>query len=83
MVVEEARTIIGFIYNHGYVMPVMRERCGCDIVWLCVTCFTTNYIALQNILNNKVDLKTLFIHLNSLTTGRRTSGMICSRIDYV
>ena len=59
-VVEDARTLTNFIYNYGYVLTMMRERCGGDIVRPGVTCFATNYITLQSILNKKAGLKQLF-----------------------
>lgn len=42
----EARTVMTFIYNHGYVFTLMREKCGGDIVHLGFIQFATNYIAL-------------------------------------
>lgn len=45
-VVEKARTVTTLIYNHGYVLTMMREKCEGDIVWLGVTHFATNFIAL-------------------------------------
>lgn len=83
--VEDARTITNFIYNHGYVLAMMRERCGGDIVRPGVTRFATNYIALHSILNKKVGLKQLFTSSqwynyreSNTPTGQLIESIVCN-----
>ena len=56
-VINNARKIANFIYNQGWLLAQMRKYCGGDIVWLEATRFATNYIALDNLLKKRVDLK--------------------------
>ena len=55
------RKITNFIYNHGWLVAKMRQVCGEDIVRPGATRFSTNYIALNNLLKKMVDLKKVFI----------------------
>ena len=48
-VINNARKITNFIYNHGWLLAQMRKYCGGDIVRPRVTRFATNYIALDNL----------------------------------
>ncbi|XP_077249199.1 uncharacterized protein LOC143888647 [Tasmannia lanceolata] len=59
-VVDEARSVTNFLYNHGYILSIMRNMCGGDLVRPGLTRFATNYIALQSMLDKKVGLKQLF-----------------------
>ncbi|XP_077242611.1 uncharacterized protein LOC143883140 [Tasmannia lanceolata] len=59
-VVTEVRSVTNFLYNHGYVLSLMREKCGGDLVRPGLTRFATNYMALQSMLDKKVGLKQLF-----------------------
>ena len=59
--ITNARKITNFIYNHGWLLAIMRKVCGRDIVRLGATRFAENYIALANLLKNKDDLKKIFI----------------------
>ena len=49
--------ITNFIYNRGWLLAKMRKVCGGEIVRLEATRFATNYIALESLLKNRVDLK--------------------------
>ncbi|KAL6350543.1 hypothetical protein AAG906_019190 [Vitis piasezkii] len=46
-VINNARKITNFIYNHGWLLAQMRLYCGGDIVRPGATRFATNYIALD------------------------------------
>ena len=48
-VINNARKITNFIYNHGWLLAQMRKYCGGDIVRPRVTRFATNYIALDSL----------------------------------
>ena len=52
-VINNARKITNFIYNHGWLLAQMRNYCGGDIVRPGGTRFATNYIALNNLLKKK------------------------------
>eukprot|EP00261_Vitis_vinifera_P016125 XP_010644834.1 PREDICTED: uncharacterized protein LOC104877739 [Vitis vinifera] len=60
-VINNARKITNFIYNHGWLLAQMRLYCGGDIVRPGATRFATNYIALDSLLKKRVDLKKLFM----------------------
>ena len=49
-VINNARKITNFIYNHGWLLAQMRKYCGGDIIRPEATRFTTNYIALDSLL---------------------------------
>ena len=60
-VINNARKITNFIYNHGWLLAQMRNYCGGDIVRPGATRFATNYIALDSLLKKNADLKKLFM----------------------
>ena len=60
-VINTARKITNFIYNHGWLLAQMRKYCGGDIVRPGATRFATNHIALDNLIKKMVDLKKLFM----------------------
>ena len=60
-VINNAHKITNFIYNHGWLLAQMRLYCGGDIVRPGATRFATNYIALDNLLKKRADLKKLFM----------------------
>ncbi|XP_077232424.1 uncharacterized protein LOC143869749 [Tasmannia lanceolata] len=53
-VVAEAISMTNFIYNHEYVLSLMREKCRGDLVRHGLTRFATNYVALQSMLDKKI-----------------------------
>ena len=59
--ITNARKIINFIYNHGWLVAKMRKVCGWDIVRPGVTRFVTNCITLESLLKKRDDLKKIFI----------------------
>ncbi|XP_077216017.1 uncharacterized protein LOC143850677 [Tasmannia lanceolata] len=84
-IVAEARSVTNFIYNHGYVLSLMREKCGGDLVCLGLTRFATNYVALQSMLNKKVGLKQLFsssewndYRESKSAVGQKAEGLVSS-----
>ena len=60
-VINNARKITNFIYNHCWLLVEMRKYCGEDIVRPGATRFATNHIALESLLKKRVDLKKLFM----------------------
>ena len=59
--IGNGRKITNFIYNHGWLLAKIRQVCGGDIVRPRATRIATNYIALDNLLKKRVDLKKIFI----------------------
>ena len=59
--ITNARKITNFIYNHGWLLVKVRKVCGGDIVRPGATRFASNYIALENLLKKRADLKKIFI----------------------
>ena len=55
--ITNARKIINFIYNHGWLLAKMRKVCGGNIVCPWATRFATNYIALESLLKKMAHLK--------------------------
>jgi hypothetical protein len=60
-IVESAKSITKFIYNHAYVLSLMRRFTNIRELVLAITCFTTSFISLQSILACMRDLKMMFV----------------------
>ncbi|KAH9310967.1 hypothetical protein KI387_026002, partial [Taxus chinensis] len=61
-VVEDTRNITKFIYNHTWVLNLMREHTnGKELVRSGVTRFATNFITLQSIATSLTSLKQMFV----------------------
>ncbi|XP_059077215.1 uncharacterized protein LOC131068578 isoform X1 [Cryptomeria japonica] len=61
-VVEDGRNITKYIYNHTWVLNLMREHTeGKDLVRSGVTRFATNFLTLQSILATLPNLKRMFV----------------------
>ena len=50
-VVHECKQIIEYIYNHNWVLSLMREYTEGELSRPAVTRFATNFLSLQNLLN--------------------------------
>ena len=59
--IRNTRKITNFIYNHGWLLAKKRQVCGGDIVHPGATRFAKNYITLDSLLKNRIDLKKVFI----------------------
>ena len=71
--ITNARKIINFIYNHGWLLATMRKVCGVDIVRLGATRFAINYIALASLLKKRADLN---IFISRMTVGHEVEGLM-------
>ena len=60
-VVKIAQTITRFIYNHTWVLSLMRTYTGGKILRPGITRFATNYIALNSLLQKKTALRQMFV----------------------
>ena len=59
--INNARKITNFIYNHDWLLAEMRKYCGGDIVGPGAIRFSTNYIVFDSLLKKRVDLKKMFM----------------------
>jgi hypothetical protein len=59
--VDTAQSITRFIYNHTWVLSLMRKYTGGEILRPAVTRFATNYIALDSLLQKKAALRQMFV----------------------
>ncbi|CAL8116536.1 unnamed protein product [Prunus armeniaca] len=59
-VINNARKLTNYIYNHSWLLAQMRIFCQGDLVRPGATRFATNYITINSILNKKAGLKQLF-----------------------
>jgi len=61
-VVEKAKSITKYLYNHTIVLNAMRIYTeGKEIVRPAVTRFATNFISLQSMVEQKINLKRVFL----------------------
>jgi hypothetical protein len=61
-VIEDGRNIAKYIYNHTWVLSLMREHTGGkDLVRAGVTRFATNFLNLESILETLLDLRRMFV----------------------
>ena len=81
--INTARKITKFIYNHGWLLATMRKVCGGDIMGPGATRFVKNYIVLASLLKKRADLKKIFISdewashkLSRTTVGREVEGLM-------
>ncbi|CAL8161657.1 unnamed protein product [Prunus armeniaca] len=56
-VINKARKLTNYIYNHGWLLAQMRIFCQGDLVRPNATQFATNYITINSILNKKAGLR--------------------------
>ena len=60
--VEEAKIITKFIYNHTWVLSLMREHTGGkEIIRSGIARFVSNFLALQNLFEVEPPLKRMLI----------------------
>ncbi|XVE88841.1 hypothetical protein DITRI_Ditri19aG0101300 [Diplodiscus trichospermus] len=77
-VVEQAKKITQFIYNHNWVCNFLKKFTkGRDILRPGITRFATNFIALESIMRNRIGLRNMFEFEAWLATkfGKATSGL--------
>jgi hypothetical protein len=85
-IVETAKSIKNFIYNHAYVLILMRIFTNNkDLVCPTITCFATSFISLRSILACMPDLKMMFVshEWDDLSFSRKLEGeTICRLVSY-
>ena len=59
--VEHAKSIMRYIYNHSWVLSLMRKNTeGKELVRSTITRFATNILSLQSIVDQKSNLRKMF-----------------------
>ena len=83
--INSAKKVCRFLYKHGRILDLMREKIGGDLVRPAVTRFATSYLTLASMHKNKQGLRSLFVseewHSNSLSKsaeGRQAENTILS-----
>ncbi|XP_042488498.1 uncharacterized protein LOC122068686 [Macadamia integrifolia] len=59
-VVEKARQVTTYVYNHGFALNLLRTKCGGHLVSPWLTRFVTNYITLKSFEMKKSGLRSVF-----------------------
>eukprot|EP00253_Pinus_taeda_P027464 PITA_27464 len=85
-IVESAKSITKFIYNHSSVLSLMRRFTNNkELVRPAITRFATTFISLQSLLNYMWEVKSMFLSANcrSLSISRKPKGEgICRLVSY-
>jgi len=59
--VEQAKSITRYIYNHSWVLSLMRKNTGGkELVRSAITRFATNFLSLQSLVDQKANLRKMF-----------------------
>jgi hypothetical protein len=59
--VEQRKSITRDIYNHSWVLNLMRKNTdGRELVRSAITCFATNFLTLQSMIDQKSNLRKMF-----------------------
>ena len=59
--IARAKRVTTFIYRHGRILSLMREKTGADLVRPAATRFATSFLTLKILHKHKDDLKALFV----------------------
>jgi hypothetical protein len=84
-VIDQARSVPKFIYNHTFVLSLMRRHTKNKELWHpTITCFATNFITLQSLLRCQFELKQMFDcdEWWDSTYSRREDGKAIARLVY-
>jgi hypothetical protein len=83
--INMAKKVSRFIYKHGRIHNLMREKLGGDLVRLGVTRFATSFLTLASMLRHRNGLKSLFVsdewHLTKFPNseeGRQITRIVLS-----
>ncbi|KAF8379292.1 hypothetical protein HHK36_028725 [Tetracentron sinense] len=85
-VMEEARTIIGYIYSHTWILNLMRKFTGgMELIHPRITRFVTNFISLRSIVIQEDNLKHMFSHAEWLSSvySRRPDAQAIKSLLYL
>ena len=61
-IIDSARSVTKYKYNHTFVLSIMRQFTGNrELVRPAITRFSTSFISLQSLLNSMLELQRMFI----------------------
>jgi hypothetical protein len=85
-IIESARSITKFIYNHAFVLSLMRRFTNNrELVRPAITCFATSFISLQSLLACMWEVKRMFLsdEWHGLSFSHKLEGeAICRLVSY-
>jgi hypothetical protein len=84
-VIDQARSVPKFIYNHTFVLSLMRRHTkNRELRRPAITRFATNFITLQSLLRCQFELKQMFVcdEWRDSTYSRREDGKAIARLVY-
>jgi hypothetical protein len=84
-VIDQARSIPKFIYNHAFVLSLMRRHTrNRELRRPAITRFATNFLTLQSLLQCQFELKQMFVcdEWRDCTYSRREDGRAIARVVY-
>jgi 23S rRNA A1618 N6-methylase RlmF len=84
-VIDHARSVPKFIYNHIWVFSLMRRHTkNRELSRPAITRFSTNFITLQSLLQCKFELKQMFVcnEWQDFTYSRKENGKAIVRLVY-
>ncbi|WVZ50616.1 hypothetical protein U9M48_001855 [Paspalum notatum var. saurae] len=83
--INSAKKVSRFIYKHGRLLDLMRDKLGVDLVRPGVTLFATSYLTLASMYRHKNGLRNLFVsdewHNNNLAKspeGKQAENIVLS-----
>ena len=60
-VIDQAKSITKYIYNHSWVLNLMRKNTGnMELVRLAITRFATHFLTLQSLISQEENLQKMF-----------------------
>ncbi|XP_059072695.1 uncharacterized protein LOC131873658 [Cryptomeria japonica] len=82
--VEKAKNICKFVYNHAWVLNLMRQYTGQkELARLGITRFATNFITLQSLIRSKATLRRMFVGEEWTSSSYATSAAGVDVADYI
>jgi hypothetical protein len=81
--IDSARSITKFIYNHAFVLSMMRQFTGDkELVRPAITRFATSFISLRSLLNSRWELQTMFLspEWRALSFSSKPEGQAIMRL---
>ena len=85
VVIDQARAIPKFIYNHGFVLSLMRRHTkNKELKRPAITRFATTFITLQSLLQCQFELKQMFVcdEWRDCAYSRREDGKTIAKLVY-
>jgi len=83
--INMAKKVCRFMYKHGRILDLMRDKIGGDLVRPAITRFATSFLTLASMHKNKTGLRNLVVseewqatNFSSTTEGRQVENIILS-----